>query len=199
MKLVIATTNAGKLREYRELLAGFELLCLADFPPQPEVVEDGADFLANACKKAVTYALALQRSVLADDSGLVVDALGGAPGVLSARFAGASADDAANLAKVLALMADVPDEQRSARFQCVIVVARPDGATLVGSGACEGRVAPAGRGTGGFGYDPIFIDAESGRTFAELEPAEKNRRSHRARALAQIRAGLADFLAGEVG
>jgi XTP/dITP diphosphohydrolase len=152
------------------------------------VEEDAPTFAGNAEKKARA---ALARSglpSLADDSGLEVDALDGGPGVLSARYAGEGHDDAANNAKLLVALAGVPDAQRTARFRCALVFVDADGTKLVAEGACEGRIGHAGRGTGGFGYDPLFVlaDDEGGRTMAELTPVEKNRISHRARALAKM-------------
>jgi XTP/dITP diphosphohydrolase len=157
------------------------------------VEEDAPTFAGNAEKKARA---ALARSglpSLADDSGLEVDALDGAPGVLSARYAGAGHDDAANNAKLLDALAGVPDERRTARFRCALVFVDSDGTRLLAEGACEGRIGHVGRGTGGFGYDPLFLLAEdaAGRTMAELAPEEKNRISHRARALAKLAEALA--------
>jgi len=199
--LVIATTNAGKVRELADLLGDVPvtLASLAAFPGVPAVEEDGATYVDNAAKKAVAVARWTGHAALADDSGLEVDALGGAPGVQSARYAGPAQDAAANTARLLAALTGVPPERRGARFRCVIVVARPDGATLVAEGACEGRIVDGPRGTGGFGYDPVFLDEELGRTFAELPAAAKHERSHRARACAALRPKLAAFLAGGDG
>lgn len=196
--LVVATTNPGKLREYRELLGdlGTELRSLADFPPRPEVEEDGDTFEANAVKKATETARALGELVLADDSGLIIDALDGEPGVLSARYAmdeAADRSDAANIAKVLRRLAGVAREQRTARFVCVIALADPSGSVLTVEGSCEGRITVEPRGAGGFGYDPIFEDPHTRLTFAELSPAKKNEISHRSRALSKLRSTLSDF------
>ena len=196
--VVIATTNAGKVREFAALLGDLPVALdsLAAYPGAPEVDEDGATYLENAIKKARAAATWTGHAALADDSGLEVDALGGAPGVQSARYAGPAQDAAANTARLLAALAGLPPERRTARFRCVIVVARPDGALLVGEGACEGRIVEAARGAGGFGYDPVFLDVELDRTFAELPAAVKHRRSHRARACAALRGDLAAFLGG---
>lgn len=200
MILVAATGNAGKLRELRTLLAdpALDLRSLADYPDVPAVVEDGESFLANARRKAHAVARHVGLPALADDSGLEVDALGGLPGVRSARFAadaGGAAGDAANVALLLERLRSVPAERRSARFRCAIVVARPDGGELCAEGACEGRIAEAPRGGGGFGYDPVFLWGE--RTFAELDREEKDRVSHRAQAIAALRERLAAFLGPE--
>lgn len=194
--LVVATTNAGKLREFRRLLAGVavEVRSLADYPGAPAVVEDGATFAANARRKAEAWARHTGEAVLADDSGLEVDALGGAPGVHSARYAGPQADDAANVAQLLAALADVPAAERGARFRCVLAVAKPDGALLLAEGTCEGRIAAAPDGAAGFGYDPVFFHPPSGRTFAALAPEAKNAVSHRARAFAALLPDLGAFL-----
>ncbi len=200
--LVIATTNPGKLREFRVLLAGLgvTLRSLADFPPAPAVDESAPTYLDNARAKAGAHAARTGLPVLADDSGLEVDALGGAPGVRSARFAaatgGARTDgtDRDNVALLLELMRDIPELRRTARFRCAIVVTRPDGRELIGDGTCEGMIAFAPRGRGGFGYDPVFLYPPRARTFAELSGEEKDRVSHRAAAVAALRPALLAFL-----
>lgn len=197
MILVAATGNAGKLRELRALLAdpGLALRSLADYPDLPALVEDGDTFLANARQKAQAVARQTGLPALADDSGLEVDALGGGPGVRSARFAadaGAGSGDAANVALLLERLRDVPPPRRTARFRCAIVVAHPDGRELVAEGSCEGRITTAPRGSGGFGYDPVFLFGA--RTFAEIAAEEKDRVSHRGRAIAALRERLAAFL-----
>ena len=154
---------------------------MKDYPWIPDVVEDGATFLANATKKAVTLAKASGLWALADDSGLEVAALGGAPGVCSARFAGEPADDAANIQKLLQMLD--PAKMRRAWFRCVIVLATPEGDSDWVEGRCEGQIAAAARGRHGFGYDPVFIPDGYTRTFAELGPAVKNVISHRSIAL----------------
>jgi XTP/dITP diphosphohydrolase len=193
MKLVLATRNPGKVRELSQLLSplGYEVLSLEHFPGVPEVVEDGATFRDNAVKKATAVARHTGQLALADDSGLEVDYLGGAPGVHSARFAGEGHDDRANNEKLLRLLAGVPPEKRTARFRCVVAVATPEGKVLTTEGTCEGIIAEEPRGEGGFGYDPLFYVPSCGKTFAELEPEVKNRISHRGRALALMREILA--------
>jgi XTP/dITP diphosphohydrolase len=192
-RLVVATANAGKLREFRELLAGLplEIVSLASLRlSSPE--ETGASFRENALLKA-RHAQSLTRSaVLADDSGLEVDALGGAPGILSARYAGLGADDVANNAKLLAALEGVPQEQRTARYRCALVFlpAPPEDRPILAEGVWSGRIASAARGAGGFGYDPYFYLPELGLNVAELDAAEKNRHSHRAQAMRVLRAAL---------
>jgi len=186
--IVLATRNEGKVRELREMLKDFsiDLRSLNDFGPIPEPVEDGADFDENAYKKAHFTAKVLGLPAMADDSGLVVPALNGAPGVYSARYAGEKATDAENIAKLLAEMAGVED--RRAAFQCVVSIAVPSGPALTYEGSCEGEITREPRGEGGFGYDPVFYSAELGKTFAESGMEEKNRISHRGRAMAQMAA-----------
>ncbi len=192
-RAVLASANSGKLRELAALLApaGFELVSQAALGIEP-VPETGTTFLENALLKARHAAAAAQLPALADDSGLEVDALGGRPGVWSARFAHSGASDAENLARLLAELEDVPEPRRGARYQCVVVWVRAadDPAPLTGEGTWEGRIALNSRGSGGFGYDPAFIPAGERRTAAELSPEEKNRVSHRAQALAQLVAAL---------
>ena len=197
MKLLVATTNAGKLREFERLLAGqgIELVSLRDLPRAPEVEEDGETYADNARKKAMTLARWSGVSALADDSGLEVDALGGAPGVRSARYAGPDQDAAANRHKMLEALDGVSEDKRTARFKCVIVVARSDGTMLEATGVCEGRIGTAERGSRGFGYDPLFIDESSGRTLAELSESDKDAISHRGRATAVLIPRLREFLA----
>lgn len=186
MRVVVSTGNRGKLGELAALLAplGVELLPQSAFgittPP-----ETGKTFLDNALLKARHAARLSQLPAMADDSGLEVDALSGAPGVYSARFAGEAADDAANNAKLLAALANVPYMERTARFRSVIVLVRAadDPHPRVGEGCWEGRIGLEPRGTGGFGYDPLFEPADAAGTAAELAPAEKNARSHRGAAL----------------
>jgi XTP/dITP diphosphohydrolase len=195
--LVAATGNAGKLRELQALLAVPAIVwrSLADYPELRPVVEDGDTFLANARLKAHAVAGHAGLAALADDSGLAVDALGGLPGVRSARFAadaGAGSGDSANVALLLERLRGVAPERRMARFHCAIVVAHPDGRELVAEGRCEGRIAETRRGHGGFGYDPVFLVGD--RTFAEMDAAEKDQVSHRAIAIAALRPRLAGFL-----
>ena len=204
MILVIASANAGKLREYRALLGdlNLELRSLADVAGAPAVNEDGDTYLANARRKAHALAAHTQLPALGDDSGLEVDALGGGPGVRSARFAADAmgrsgpSDDHANVALLLGRMRKTPDGHRTARFRCAIVVARPDGGELLADGACAGCIAHAPRGNDGFGYDPIFLFPPLDRTFGEISAAEKDAVSHRAQAIEALRPRLLAFLRG---
>lgn len=186
--LIVATRNAGKLREIRELLGEFDLEVrgLDDFPDIPEIIEDGATFAANAAKKADTVVAATGQPCLADDSGLSVRALGGRPGVHSARFAGPGADDHANNLKLLKEMAEVPDGRRQAAFCCVLALRLPGEALQTFSGQVEGEILRAPQGSGGFGYDPLFWLPDFSCTMAELPLETKNRISHRGRALRKL-------------
>lgn len=188
MKLLVATSNPGKLKEIRSLLDGspLEIIGLDQLNHPPEVVEDGSTFADNARKKAQEMARFSGYLTLADDSGLVVAALAGAPGVHSARYAGQQGDDAANNDKLLAVMAGVEDEKRQAAFHCVMALAWPDGRCETYAGQVPGLIMHAGRGTGGFGYDPLFIVPEYGKTMAELSLEIKNRISHRGTALRKV-------------
>ena len=192
--LVAATGNAGKLAELGRLLdgLGWEVVAQAAFGVEPPP-EDGLTFVENAILKARHAAERTGRPALADDSGLVVDALGGAPGVRSARYAGPGADDAANNEKLLRALEGVPDAKRTARFECAVVWMRDpaDPVPLVARGTWTGRVLEAPRGTNGFGYDPLFLDPGAGRTAAELDPARKDALSHRGRALRELRSRFA--------
>lgn len=191
MRILIATTNPGKIGEYQEILAdsGMEMLSLRDAGIAVEVEETGATFEENARLKARAYADLSGLPTLADDSGLCVDALDGAPGVYSARF---GPDPVSRIERLLAALADVPDERRTARFVCVIALARPGEETVTFEGVCEGRIGWSPRGNNGFGYDPIFYLPEYGQTMAELSSALKNRVSHRGRAAARLRVWLAN-------
>lgn len=198
-KLLIATNNPGKVREYQDLLDGLALPVAVTYPVHEglylDVDESGETFSENARIKAVAYARFSGMLTLADDSGLEVDALAGAPGVRSARYAGPDASDVDRYQKLLAALEGVPESQRSARFRCVIAVARARGPVLSAEGACEGRIGLAPRGEHGFGYDPVFVVAgHDGRTMAELDPDTKNRISHRARALMAAGPLLAQLL-----
>ena len=194
-KLVLASGNPGKLRELAALLEprGYELVTQTalgiESPP-----ETGATFTENALLKARYAAARSGTATLADDSGIVVDALGGRPGVHSARYAGLQATDRQNLEKMLRELRDIPLAQRTARYQCVIALVRSadDAQPLVANGTWEGRILEAPRGSGGFGYDPIFLPHGSERTAAELDPVEKNAMSHRAQALRALVARLED-------
>jgi XTP/dITP diphosphohydrolase len=193
--LVLATKNAGKAKEFQQLLKDFpvEIKSLSDFGPIPEVEEDGATFDDNAYKKAAFTAKVLGLPAIADDSGLVVEALGGAPGIRSARFAGDNATDQENIKKLLDAMTGQSD--RRAAFECVISIAVPSGPALTYEGRCEGEITNEPKGASGFGYDPVFFYPAYGRTFAELTSAEKNRVSHRGRALAEVAAEFDKILA----
>ncbi len=186
--LVIATRNKNKLREFREILKDLqiEIRSLDDFGPTPEAVEDGLSFDENAYKKAIHTAKVLGLPAIADDSGLVVDALNGEPGVYSARYAGENATDDENCEKLLQALQGV--ENRRAHFQCVLSIAVPSGPALTYEGSCDGIIIDEKRGDNGFGYDPLFYFENLGKTFAELSMAEKNRISHRGKALAEVKA-----------
>ena len=187
-ELLVATNNAGKVRELSQLLSDFplRLRLLGKFSDIDEAEETGETFAENATLKALHYSAHTRLLTLSDDSGLVVDALGGAPGVRSARYAGREATYAERMSKLLGEMDATGDAERRARFVCVIAVANPSAGTLhTFEGTCEGRIAPAPRGTGGFGYDPLFIPDGHERTFGELPAEVKHSLSHRARALAQ--------------
>ncbi len=195
--LVIGTRNLKKLREIRQILADLpvELRTLNHYPHAPEVDETGSTFEENAVKKAVEVADALGEWVVADDSGLEIEALAGRPGVHSARYAGPDQNDARNLAKVLDEMKAVPAARRGAKFHCVIALAAPGRLLFTAHGECAGCLAFEPRGDGGFGYDPIFVHPEQGKTFAELPPDVKNGLSHRGRALAEFRRKIEKLLA----
>lgn len=188
--LVIATKNKNKLREFNEILKDLqiEIRSLDDFGPIPEAVEDGHTFDENAYKKALHTAKVLGLPAIADDSGLVVEALGGAPGVYSARYAGENASDEENLQKLLKNLHGIED--RRAHFQCVLSIAVPSGPALTYEGRCDGIIVEEKRGDSGFGYDPVFYFKELGKTFAQLSMAEKNRVSHRGKALAEVKSEL---------
>ena len=190
LELLAATGNAHKVKEMRAILApaGVRLLSAGDVGGLPDVVEDGATFRENAIKKACAIAAATGRRVIADDSGLEVAALDGAPGVLSARYAGEGGNDGRNVAKLLGALDGHSD--RRARFVCVVAVAGPEGLVGTAEGEVRGRIGDQPRGQGGFGYDPVFLDPASGLTAAELPAARKNAISHRGLALAALRARL---------
>ena len=189
-RLVLASGNRGKLVEMREILAGLDLELVAQSELGiADADETASTFVENALLKARQAARASGLPALGDDSGLCVDALGGAPGLYSARYAGAHGDAAANIAKLLDALRDVPDDERTAHFHCTIVLLRSadDPAPLVAEGRWHGRILHAPRGSGGFGYDPVFLDPALGAGAAELDPATKNRVSHRGLALARLR------------
>ena len=192
--IVLATENRNKVKEFQKMLEGSPVVikCLGDYPKLPPVIEDGATFEANAYKKAAHYARVLGLPALADDSGLVVEALEGRSGVYSARYAGEKASDAENCAKLLGEMAG--KEDRRARFVCVLSLATPGGPALTWEGSCEGVLTTAARGTSGFGYDPLFFYPPLDKTFAELSMEEKNKISHRGVAMAEFCAEIDKIL-----
>ncbi|MBM4309462.1 MAG: XTP/dITP diphosphatase [Deltaproteobacteria bacterium] len=196
MNIVLATANPHKLKEFQQILAAdnFSIVPLSAFPGCPDVVEDGDSFEENALKKARAICSHTGCVAMADDSGLEVDALNGAPGIYSARFAGEPRSDGRNIALLLERLHGAPPEQRGAQFRCVIAVVAPGGRELVVQGLCRGRITEAPVGSGGFGYDPVFLHEPSGRTFAELPAKEKNSLSHRGRAAAALRELLPEFL-----
>lgn len=195
-EIVIATKNPGKLREIEESLREMEVkvLSLKDFPHLPPIEEEEGSFWENALKKARIVAHQTDRVTIADDSGLEVDFLQGDPGVRSARFAGEGASDEDNNRKLLQLLESVPPSQRGASFRCVIAVVDPQGRETWVEGTCRGVIGERERGENGFGYDPLFLIPELGKTLAELPLREKNRVSHRGKALAALKEVLRDFL-----
>jgi XTP/dITP diphosphohydrolase len=193
-RLLLASGNPGKLRELRAILRGLPVELVgfagAGAGEPPEVAETGATFLDNALEKARAYAAWSGLAAVADDSGLEVDALGGVPGVRSARYAGAGAGDRANLDKLLAELAGVPPERRTARFRCAAVLVDRDLGEWHAEGTWEGRLLEGPRGTGGFGYDPVFVPDGWDRTSAEVDPATKDAASHRGRAFRALRPAI---------
>jgi len=198
-ELLVATGNRGKFREIEGLLRDevAKLYSTEDFPGMPLVEEDGTTFAENAVKKARSAASATGKPVIADDSGLEVDALGGQPGVYSARFAGKDADDSENNSRLLGELGSLPDEQRTAAFRCVIALCFPDGRCRAFSGALHGVILKEPRGSEGFGYDPLFLVPGYGRTLAELPLEVKNAISHRGQALAKLKEYLRSGKAGK--
>jgi XTP/dITP diphosphohydrolase len=197
MQLVLASGNAGKLAELRELLGNgrFNLRAQSEFGVA-DVEETGLTFVENALLKARHAARATGLPALGDDSGLCVDALGGAPGLYSARYGGGHGDAGRNIARLLRELDGVPEAARTARFHCVLVLLRSadDPQPVIAEGSWHGRILDAPRGTRGFGYDPVFLDLDHGRSAAELDPAVKNRTSHRGRALAVLKQRLPEFM-----
>lgn len=202
-KILVASTNPGKMAELCAMLqADVEWLSLADFPNIAEIKEDGATFAENARKKALGYAQATGLWTIADDSGLVVDAMGGAPGVKSARFSceekteikDRALIDRQNIAKVLKLLENVPEEKRTARFICCLCLASPEKILAQTEGGLEGEIAEKPVGTGGFGYDPIFFVPELNKTVAQLTPEQKNSISHRGNAIRKLKSLLEKLL-----
>jgi XTP/dITP diphosphohydrolase len=200
-RIVLATRNGHKVRELQTILADLiadldlEIVGLGEFPDLAEVVETGVTFAQNATLKAVTAAEATGLPALADDSGLAVNVLGGAPGVFSARWAGTHGQDRANLEVLLGQLNDVPDEQRSAAFVCVAALAMPNGTVVLRQGRMPGTLAREPRGDNGFGYDPILVVDGDSRTAAELSFEEKNAISHRGKAFRSLAADLREVLA----
>lgn len=188
MKIILATLNQGKVRELRELLVDeeIEVLSLLDIPDWEDVEENGVTFAENAAIKAREAVRRTGLIALADDSGLEVDALDGAPGVYSARYAGEPKDDERNIDKLLQLLEIIPEDQRTACFRCALVMATPFGEEYLTEGAVEGRILTQRRGSDGFGYDPVFYLPEFARTMAELTLTEKNTLSHRAQAFRKV-------------
>jgi len=199
MILVLATRNNGKVREIGASLDIPSLIykSLNDFPDLPEIIEDGSSLQENAFKKARTVSNSLNLPVLADDSGLNVDCLKGAPGIYSARFAAPKATDQENYQKLLALLQGVPEEKRTARFVCVLVFYEPSGRWFQTEGVWEGLIAPTPKGDQGFGYDPIFYLPELQKTVAQLPLETKSRISHRAKALEKMRPHILSLLKGK--
>ncbi len=195
MKLVLATHNRDKVRELAHALLGLpvDVRSLDDFGPWPEVEETGATLEENALLKADAAVAHFGLPALADDTGLEVDALGGAPGVYSSRYAGLDVSYEDNVRKLVHELTEVPSDRRGARFRCVIALVDPAGRRVTVEGACEGRILEAPRGTGGFGYDPVFLVPELGKTFAELSLEEKRTVSHRGRALLKARDVLLEW------
>ncbi|MFC1831118.1 XTP/dITP diphosphatase [Thermodesulfobacteriota bacterium] len=186
--LVLATTNQNKVSEFKQFVADFpvEIKSLSDFGPLPEAIEDGSTFDENAYKKALHYSKVLGIPAIADDSGLAVEALSGAPGVRSARYAGDDATDQDNCRKLLAEMKG--ETNRKAAFVCVLSIAVPSGPALTYEASCEGTILDAPRGSNGFGYDPLFYYESFGKTFAEISMEEKNKVSHRGKVLMELSA-----------
>ena len=195
-QVIIATKNKGKAKDFEAIFNpyGFEVLTLHDVAQDMDVEETGTTFAENAILKAEALAERLQTFVIADDSGLEIDALDGAPGVYSARYAGLDKSDEANIEKVLTELAHVDDNKRTARFCCAIALAGPDMETKTAFGTCEGVIAHDRKGTNGFGYDPIFFVPELGKMMAELQPKEKAAISHRGNAIKKIEEELPNLL-----
>lgn len=187
-EVIIATKNPGKAKEFEHIFAprGIAVRTLLDFPEIPDVEETGTTFEANAILKAEAISRLLNRMVIGDDSGLMVDALEGQPGIYSARYAGEQKNDQENIDKVLLELTGLPVDKRTARFYCALAVAVPTQETITVSGICEGRILEERRGTHGFGYDPVFYVPEKGLAMAEMTSSEKNKISHRANALKKL-------------
>jgi XTP/dITP diphosphohydrolase len=193
---MVATRNKGKIREIRESLRGlvFQIRVLSDFRDVPEIEEDGKDFAENALKKARFYSKYFGKLTITDDSGLEVDSLKGLPGIYSARYAGEKATSQENNQKLLREMQGISLSKRGARFRCVIAMVSPDGREAIAEGSCKGRIGFKEKGRKGFGYDPLFIVPKYGKTMAELSLEEKNRISHRGKALKKLRKKIRAFM-----
>ena len=196
MKIVFASGNEGKVREIREMLKGMgiELVSLSNYAGVPEIVEDGKSFLENALKKAKIVSEFTGETVLADDSGLQVEVLGGEPGIYSSRYAGEKATDEENNTKLLAKLKNIPQEKRTAFFRCALVLYRLDGSYDYFEGKWNGQIIDERRGNNGFGYDPIFFVPELKKTAAELPSEIKNKVSHRGQAFAQLKKAIGEKL-----
>ncbi|KAB7668061.1 XTP/dITP diphosphatase [Bacillus sp. B1-b2] len=194
-EIIIATKNPGKAKEFVQMFEplGYEVKTLLDFPELEDVEETGTTFEENAKLKAETISNILNKIVLSDDSGLMIDALDGRPGVYSARYAGEQKNDSDNMDKVLEELKTVPSEDRTARFCCTLAVAIPEKESLTFTGACEGVIMEEKKGTYGFGYDPIFYVVEEQKAMAELPPETKNKISHRAKAIQQLKMQIQDI------
>lgn len=196
--IIIASNNQGKIKEIKDILApvNIQILSLKEANISSHVEEDMGSFKENAIKKAKAVCNLSGKWALADDSGLVVEALGGQPGIFSARFAGEDADDERNRKKLLSMMRDIPPEQRKAYFYCYIVLLAPDGYMITSEGRCDGYITYEEMGDNGFGYDPIFWVPEYKKTFAQLDASIKNTISHRARALKALKDKLLYYIEG---
>jgi XTP/dITP diphosphohydrolase len=194
-ELLVATANKKKLHEIRGLLKdlNIKVTSLADYPDAPQIEEDGRTFAQNALKKAATIALYTKKLTMGEDSGLEVRVLGNKPGIYSARFSGAGANDKKNNAKLLRLLRGVPLKKRQARYRCCVALVDGEGILDVVSGSCSGIITTRSRGRNGFGYDPLFLIPRYEKTFGELDPAIKARISHRARALKKVRSVLVKY------
>jgi XTP/dITP diphosphohydrolase len=198
LEVVLATRNPGKVREFLDLMRDLpiQVYSLDAFPQIGSLREEGITYTENAISKAATVARLTRRVTVADDSGIEIDALEGKPGAQSARFLGEGASDTARNARIVRLLHAVSAERRTARYRAIVAIALPDGETRTFEGTCEGRIATAPRGSGGFGYDPVFLVPAYGKTMAQLPPGVKNRISHRARAFAAARPFLKALAAG---
>jgi XTP/dITP diphosphohydrolase len=196
LELIIATKNRGKVREIREALKGLRLRIhsLDDFSDVPEIEEDGKSFTENALKKARFYSKYFGKLIIADDSGLEVDSLKGLPGIYSARYAGKGASNRENNRKLLHEMEGIPLSKRGARFKCAMAIVSNEGKEVVAEGSCKGRIGIKEVGKKGFGYDPLFILPQYGKTMAQLSLSEKNRISHRGKALKKLRKIICAFM-----